>query len=101
MKVRRFSICALLALCIFAAVVLALLPRSKDLTRAQFNLLKPGMTQTEVEHLLYGPPRNDVKYPAIAWIPQRSGMPVSGNVGPWFANPPVVFVGNRPVNDVA
>src|SRR5258708_5266243 len=73
MKLRRFSLCALLTLCIFAAVALALLPRSKDLTRAHFNLLSTGMTQREVEHLLYGPPRNDVKYSAIVCVPHADG----------------------------
>jgi len=100
---RRFGLCALFTTLIVVAVVFALLPRPRGVTRAHFKLLRTGMTQAEVEHLLLGPPRNELKNPAIAWIPQPNGKLRSGEVGPWFRNPTVVFSvfsGGRPLNDV-
>jgi hypothetical protein len=101
MTIRRIFIGALCTIVFVVGVVFALSPRSRDVMQADFNLLKPGMTQPEVEHLLHGPPRNNLKYPGIAWIPQPDGKLLSGEVGPWFRNPTVVFRGNRPLNDVA
>ena len=61
------------------------------------------MAQTEVERLLYGPPRNDVKYSAVVWVPHEDGRRRSAFAGP--GTPGVGFFvsesfRDRPPNEV-
>ena len=77
----RFSTRALLAFTAAVALILALWPRSSELTQAHFNLLKTGMEQAEIEKLL-GPPRNRLRTKAIVWDPQQNGKPISAFVTP-------------------
>jgi hypothetical protein len=65
-------------------VVLAVLSsRShRGVAQADFDRLGPGMTQAEVECLLDGPPRNDLRYSAIIWLPQATGKPISHVIDP-------------------
>ncbi len=80
-KLPNFIIFAILSL---VAVVLALLPFGSrpGVTREHFKLLKPGMTQADAERLLHGPPRNDLRYTAIIWVPQAAGRPISAWIEP-------------------
>src|SRR4051794_760296 len=73
------------------ATVLALLSSTSDrgVTPDDLELLKPGMTQSEVEHLLHGPPRNGLKYRSIIWLPQATGKRISAEIAP--VSPPVYF----------
>jgi hypothetical protein len=64
-----------------AAALALLQPRSKPgVTEGHFKLLKPGMMRADVEHLLHGPPRNDLGHTAIVWVPRAAGKRVSA----WF-----------------
>jgi hypothetical protein len=101
MKTRRFFTRALPALLILVAVVFALLPRSEGVTKAQFELLKPGMTQTEVERLLHGPPRNGIKFDAVVWEPHADGKRRSAFVGPGTPGVEFLVSRDRPPNEVA
>ena len=73
-----FAIAALVAILTFYALHQ---PR-RGVTKERYDLLKPGLTETEVERLLYGSPRNDLSYPAIIWLPQATGKPISTEVTP-------------------
>ena len=77
------------------AVVLALRPSKGGVTQEHFELLKPGMPQAEVEHLLYGPPRNDLRYPAIIWLPQATGKRISAEIAP--VSPAVELFGREEI----
>ena len=79
----------LLTCSVFAAVTLVVLVsalrplRSRSsVTQEHFDFLRPGMMRAEVERLLDGPPRNGVRYPAIIWLPQATGRPISAEIGP-------------------
>jgi hypothetical protein len=78
-KVFIFITFVIIAVC---GVILALLPSNRGVTQERFELLKPGMTRAEVDHLLYGPPRNDLRYPAIIWLPQATGERISAEMAP-------------------
>ena len=82
----RKSILFCVAVAVLAAVAaaLALLPSKSrpGVTQEHFKLLQPGMTQAEVERLLHGPPRNDLKYTAIIWVPQATGKRISAWIDP-------------------
>jgi hypothetical protein len=85
-------------------VVFALQPRSEGISQAEFERLRPGMTQTEVEGVLYGPPRNETKFDAIIWAPHEDGKRRSAFVGP--GTPSIEFLvaeshRDRPPNEVA
>jgi hypothetical protein len=90
MKNKRLFICITFAILAVIGVILALLPSNRGVTQERFEMLKPGMTQAEAEHLLYGPPRNDLRYPAIIWLPQATGKPISAEVAP--VSPAVDFL---------
>ncbi len=77
----RFSLRALLALTATFALILAMWPRSYSLTQADFNLLKAGMVQSEIENLI-GRPGNKLRRRAILWDPQKNGGPISAEVSP-------------------
>jgi hypothetical protein len=80
----RVAICLLFAVVASMAVVLALAPSqsSQRVTHEQFERLKAGMTWAEAERLIGGPPRNELRYPAIIWLPQASGEQISTEIGP-------------------
>jgi hypothetical protein len=83
MTARRFAFTtATLTAVTLVALALTLLPRSRGVSEADFKLLKPGMTWAEVERLLAGPPRNDVPYESIVWIPHADGTRRSARLGP-------------------
>jgi hypothetical protein len=85
MTARRFAICAALVILTVAAVALALQRRSGDVTEAQFKLLRPGMTQSEVENVLRGPPRDVTEYGAVVLIPHADGKLRSAFISPGSA----------------
>jgi hypothetical protein len=91
MKPKRLVCVIAIAVLGVMATVLALLPSMSDrgVTPEDAELLKPGMTQPEVERLLHGPPRNGLKYRAIIWLPQATGKRISAEVAPNI--PPVYF----------
>jgi hypothetical protein len=88
------------AILLVIVVVVAVQPfkPKPSVTHEHFELLRPGMTRAEVERLLGGPPRNGLTYPAIIWLPQAAGGPISAIIGP--ASPAVeLFVReDRPKN---
>ena len=102
MNTKRFKTILLLSLAIAAvlAVVPALLPSgsSRGVTAEQLERLEPGMTRAEAERVLFGPPRNDLGYPAIIWLPQADGGRISAEIAP--ASPAVEFFSHedRPKN---
>jgi hypothetical protein len=99
MKYRLFM-CGVFALLLLVGTLVALLPFKfqRDVRQEHFKLLQPGMTQAEAGVLLHGPPRNDLRYPAIIWLPQATGKPISARIGP--ASPAVEFIvrEDRPKN---
>ncbi len=77
---RRFSLRALFVIMTLAAVILALLPSaSRPLTQQHFEQLKTGMNKAEVETLLHGYARNEIRR-AMVWVPQNSGQRISHEV---------------------
>ncbi len=86
MIIKNKSSFVVLALSIMAvvAVVSALLSaRSRrGVTQEDFERLESGMTRAEVERLLDGPPRNDLRYSSIIWLPQATGKRISHTVDP-------------------
>jgi hypothetical protein len=54
----------------------------RGVTEEDFRRLEPGMTRAEVERMLHGPPRNDLKYAAIIWLPQADGRRISHQIEP-------------------
>jgi len=82
MKKRRLSAYALAAILATVAAVFVLRPRSEGVTRADFERLRPGMTRIEAEHLLHGPPRDDLRCSALVWLPYADGKRRSGRIGP-------------------
>jgi hypothetical protein len=91
MKQKRLIIFIALAILGVMTMALALLPSmsSRDVTPEDAELLRPGMTQAEVERLLHGPPRNGLKYRAIIWLPQATGKRISAEIAP--VSPPFYF----------
>jgi hypothetical protein len=65
-----------------AALGLRTLRPKPGVTEGHFEMLRPGMTRAEVEHLLHGPPRNDLRHTAIVWVPWVTGKRVSAWVEP-------------------
>jgi hypothetical protein len=90
-KKRLFALIAAVSLTVIA-VIFALVAFSSrpGVTLEDFDQLKPGMTQADTERLLSGPPRNDLKYPAIIWLPKASGQRVSAEIAP--VSPPAEFL---------
>jgi hypothetical protein len=84
---RRFSLRALFVIMTLAAVTLALLPSAlRPLTQLHFEQLKTGMNKAEVESLLHGYARNEVRT-AMVWVPQSSGQQISYKVESEFPTP--------------
>jgi hypothetical protein len=78
-----FVILSLGMVAVVAVVLAVLSSRShRGVTQEDFDRLAPGMTQAEVERLLDGPPRNDLRYSAIIWLPQATGKPISHEIDP-------------------
>jgi hypothetical protein len=92
MRKKSLIICVTLPIIALMAMVLALLPSmsNRGLIPEDAELLKPGMTQSEVEKLLHGPPRNGLKYRSIIWLPQSTGKRISAEVVP--VTPPFYFL---------
>jgi hypothetical protein len=66
-----------------AAISALVSSRSRPgVTEEDFRRLEPGMTRAEVERVLHGPPRNDLKYPTIIWLPQADGSRISHEIQP-------------------
>jgi hypothetical protein len=84
--IKNKLICGSFAIFAVIAVVSALLSfkTNPGVTQEHFELLKPGMTQAEAERLLCGPPRNDLRYRALIWLPQATGKPISAEIAPEF-----------------
>jgi hypothetical protein len=84
MSKRKLSFCVAVAVLAVVAAVLALLPSKSrpGVTQEHFKLLRPGMTQAEVQRLLHGPPRNDLRHTAIIWVPQATGKRISAWIEP-------------------
>jgi hypothetical protein len=82
MRNKTSAICLSMAIAAVFVAVLARLPSHSDrrVTREQFEQLEAGMTRAEAESLIGGPPRNDLKYPAIIWLPQATGTPISREI---------------------
>jgi hypothetical protein len=79
---RRFSLRALFVIMTLAAVTLAFLPSaSRPLSLRHFEQLKTGMNKAEVETLLHGYARNEIRR-AMVWVPQSSGQQISHKVEP-------------------
>jgi hypothetical protein len=81
---KRMIVFISLSIVAVIAMVLALLPSmsDRDVTPEDYELLKPGMSQAEAERLLHGPPRNDLRYRAIIWLPQATGKRISAGIAP-------------------
>ena len=92
MRHKKRFIGVTVAIVTVVAMVLAWLPSTSNrgVTPGDAGLLKPGMTQADVEHLLHGPPRNDLRYRAIIWLPQATGNRISAEVAP--VTPAVQFL---------
>jgi hypothetical protein len=83
--IKPLAVCGALAVfVIIIAVAFALSPSNSKLgvTAEQFKLLQPGMTQSETERVLHGPPRNVLGHTAIIWLPQASGRPNTAWIEP-------------------
>jgi hypothetical protein len=82
--IKPLALCAAIAIFVVIAMALALSPsKSKTgVTAEQFRLLQPGMTQSETERVLHGPPRNVLGHTAIIWVPQAAGRPKSAWIEP-------------------
>jgi hypothetical protein len=96
-KIRSYFIYAGLLVIVVVVAVQPLKPKP-SVTQEHFELLRPGMTRAEVERLLGGPPRNGLTNPAIVWLPQAAGRPISAEIGP--ASPAVELLvrEDRPKN---
>jgi len=73
---------AVLATILVAVFTLSTFHARPDLTQEDFQRLQPGMTQAEAERVLHGPPRNDLAYTAIIWVPQPDGRRISAWIEP-------------------
>jgi hypothetical protein len=82
MTYKPFVILVPLAILVVFALIYAVLSVPPGLTSEQFELLRPGMTQTEVDRILNGPPRNDLRHQAIIWLPQADGRRISARIAP-------------------
>ncbi len=89
---RSLVVAAFATLAVTATIFALRASRSRPgVTHEDFERLRAGMTQAEVEETLFGPPRNDLRYAAIVWAPRASGPPVSAEIAPaapaieWFA----------------
>lgn len=77
---RRFSLRTLFVILTLAAVILALLPSpSRPLTQRHFAQLKFDMPKAEVEALLGGYPRNEIRR-GMVWVPKSTGQHISYQV---------------------
>ena len=56
-------------------------PRQR-VTQEQFERITEGMTQAKAESEIGGPPRNELRYPAIIWLPRANGKPISTEIAP-------------------
>jgi hypothetical protein len=83
---KPLFVCGIFALLLLVGMGLFFLPfkSQRDVGKEHFKLLQPGMTQAEAGVLLHGPPRNNLRYPAIIWLPQATGKPISARIGPAF-----------------
>lgn len=77
---------------VIAAVAIAVTANTRRpaVGRGEFDRLRAGMSRAQVEATLYGPPRNDLAYPALVWIPGGDGGKVSARFEP--ASPAVEFL---------
>jgi hypothetical protein len=84
MRDNRVQVCLLLAIVASIAVVIALLPSrsTRRVTQEQFERLKAGMTQAEAESVIGGAPQNNLRYPAIIWLPQATCKRTSREIAP-------------------
>jgi hypothetical protein len=83
MKKRIFLFSALIVISFVLVVGFSLPFRSRPVvTQEDFQRLQTGMTQVEAERLLHGPPRNDLAYTAIIWLPQATGQRLSAWIEP-------------------
>ena len=84
MKIKKSLVISSLGTMALLAGLFALLAsRShRGVTRDDFERLEPGMARAEVERLLHGPPRNDLRYSSIIWLPQAAGKPISQRIDP-------------------
>jgi hypothetical protein len=91
---RRFSLRALFAILTVAAIVFASLPSpSRPLTQRHFAELEFDMSKAEVEALLGGSARNEIRR-AMIWVPNGVGRQISYQVEPKL--PSVDFFRNDP-----
>ncbi len=67
-------------------------------TQEHSKLLQQGMTRAEVERLLEGPPRNELRYHAVVWLPQAAGRPISAEIAPTSPAVDVLVREDRPKN---
>jgi hypothetical protein len=63
-----------------------------------FDRLKSGMTRQEAESLLFGPPRNDLRHPAIIWLPQATGKRISARIAPESPAIEILLREDKPTN---
>jgi hypothetical protein len=97
---NKMLICGILSALPLVVAIAAVRSRTPpfSITREQFESLRPGMTRAEVERLLGGPPRNDLRYPAIIWLPQATGKPISARIGPVSPAAEFIVREDRPKN---
>jgi hypothetical protein len=80
---RRWLLALVLFGCLALTILLALGPllRDSQLDREHFEALRVGMTRSEVEGILGGPPRNECPAPAAVWV-RRGGKLQSAGIDP-------------------
>ena len=84
MKNKKVAIVLSFAVLTSIVVLLAFAPSQPRLlvTQERFERLAQGMTQAEAESMIGGPPRNELRYPAIIWLPQAIGKQTSMEIAP-------------------
>jgi hypothetical protein len=84
MKYKKIAIGFSFSVVTSIVALLAFAPSQPRLlvTQEQFERLTEGMTQAEVESVIGGPPRNELRYPAIIWLPQATGKQTSTEIAP-------------------
>ncbi len=84
MRIKKSFAISSIGLAALAAVVCGLLVSrsNRGVTPEDFERLEPGMTRAEVDRLLHGPPRNDLRYSSIVWLPQANGKRISHAIEP-------------------
>lgn len=70
-------------------VALFLANRPTRIDREHFEVIAPGMTRQQVERVLGGPPRSELRERAVVWLP-RDGKRISGLLQP--GAPPPKFL---------